>query len=239
MPTAMADDDALDGDDLLPGDEDGELVDRVVLELAEDARTSHLNLYVAALNGLVVLSGVVDDETDSEAAVAVAERVQGVMQAFDRTVMRRPAEAIAVSGAPVERPLEMAHVVTGSGVWRATVIVNQFRLRAEREQVADQIAALERDLQAYGRDQAIEGHAPTHNADLASDMAAAETIVAELELLREQAEEIDDALARVARGSYGICENCGRLIDRARLKALPIARYDIRCQELLEARGEV
>lgn len=240
LPTAMDDDEAFEGEELLtPGGKAGDLVDRIVLELAEDAMTSHLNLYVSALGGMVVLGGVVQDDVDAEAAVAVAERVEGVDQVVDRTVLRRRLEPATIPSVSRERPLEMAHVVTGTGVWRATVIANQFRLRDEREQVAEQIDALERDLQAYGQDQAVEGHAPTHNADLASDMAAAETIVAELELMRGQAAEIDDTLERVARGTYGICENCGRLIDRTRLKALPLARYDIRCQELLEERGEV
>lgn len=45
--------------------------------------------------------------------------------------------------------------------------------------------------------------------------------------------EIDRALERVARGSYGVCEGCGEDISQARLKALPWARYCVRCQELI------
>lgn len=45
--------------------------------------------------------------------------------------------------------------------------------------------------------------------------------------------EIDRALARLARGTYGICEACGEEIAPLRLKAIPWARYCINCQELM------
>ena len=45
--------------------------------------------------------------------------------------------------------------------------------------------------------------------------------------------EVDRALERVASGRYGVCEGCGEEISPARLKALPWARYCVRCQELV------
>jgi len=36
-------------------------------------------------------------------------------------------------------------------------------------------------------------------------------------------EEIDHTLLKLDNGTYGICENCGRLIVKARLEALPYA----------------
>jgi len=44
--------------------------------------------------------------------------------------------------------------------------------------------------------------------------------------------EIESALLRVSRGSYGVCEGCGEEISPARLKAIPWARYCVVCQEL-------
>jgi len=46
-------------------------------------------------------------------------------------------------------------------------------------------------------------------------------------------QEIDRALERVARGSYGVCESCGEEISQARLKAIPWARYCVHCQEVI------
>lgn len=41
--------------------------------------------------------------------------------------------------------------------------------------------------------------------------------------------EIDAALARIADGTYGICEICGGAIGRDRLRALPEVRRCLNC----------
>jgi DnaK suppressor protein len=46
----------------------------------------------------------------------------------------------------------------------------------------------------------------------------------------EAVAEIDAALEKIANGKYGICENCGQLISKARLEALPYARLCIACK---------
>jgi DnaK suppressor protein len=43
-------------------------------------------------------------------------------------------------------------------------------------------------------------------------------------------EDIDDALVKIVRGSYGICEGNGELIAKARLEALPYAKLCIACK---------
>lgn len=52
--------------------------------------------------------------------------------------------------------------------------------------------------------------------------------------------KIDDAIARVNQGSYGICFECESEIASARLKAVPFADLCLECQErqeeLVEAR---
>ena len=47
--------------------------------------------------------------------------------------------------------------------------------------------------------------------------------------------DIDQALLRIKEGSYGMCARCGKLIDERRLEVLPTARYDARCQAIIEA----
>ncbi len=47
---------------------------------------------------------------------------------------------------------------------------------------------------------------------------------------RIEVDEIDHALAKLANGSYGLCEGCGQPIPRARLKALPHARLCVSCK---------
>jgi DnaK suppressor protein len=48
---------------------------------------------------------------------------------------------------------------------------------------------------------------------------------------RETLMQIDNALRRIEEGSYGICIDCGRPIEQARLEAVPWARYCIADQE--------
>lgn len=50
--------------------------------------------------------------------------------------------------------------------------------------------------------------------------------------------DIDQALLRIKEGNYGFCARCGKPIDERRLEAVPTARYDAACQQLIEnARG--
>ncbi|MFO7155776.1 MAG: TraR/DksA C4-type zinc finger protein [Pseudomonadota bacterium] len=46
---------------------------------------------------------------------------------------------------------------------------------------------------------------------------------------------IDEALARMDAGTYGICVDCGKPISEARLLAVPFAIRDAGCQSLAEA----
>lgn len=46
--------------------------------------------------------------------------------------------------------------------------------------------------------------------------------------------EVDDALDRIRRGRYGLCEVTGRPIPAARLRAVPWTRYTAKVEEDLE-----
>jgi len=54
---------------------------------------------------------------------------------------------------------------------------------------------------------------------------------------RQKLELIDQALQRIANGSYGHCQTCGGAISPERLEALPYATQCIRCQERVESHG--
>jgi DnaK suppressor protein len=47
----------------------------------------------------------------------------------------------------------------------------------------------------------------------------------------ETASLVQEALERVERGTYGVCQECDEEISPKRLAALPWAKYCIRCQE--------
>ncbi len=44
-------------------------------------------------------------------------------------------------------------------------------------------------------------------------------------------EMVEEALRRMRRGTYGICDGCGRPIDEKRLRAIPYTRLCIKCKE--------
>ncbi|MFH1563506.1 MAG: TraR/DksA C4-type zinc finger protein [Nitrospirota bacterium] len=46
--------------------------------------------------------------------------------------------------------------------------------------------------------------------------------------------EIDDALYRIQKGDYGLCEDCQKPIVSERLQAVPYARTCIECQKIKE-----
>lgn len=70
------------------------------------------------------------------------------------------------------------------------------------------------------------------------DASLAQVVVdlnsADIERDMRELQEIEEALGRIAAGTYGICLRCGEPIDRERLEAAPAAKYDRLHQELEE-----
>jgi DnaK suppressor protein len=51
---------------------------------------------------------------------------------------------------------------------------------------------------------------------------------------KQKLKQIDDALDRIEEKTYGLCEECGVKIPRARLKVVPFAKYCVECKEAIE-----
>jgi DnaK suppressor protein len=51
---------------------------------------------------------------------------------------------------------------------------------------------------------------------------------------KQKLKQIDDALERIEEKTYGLCEECGVKIPRARLKVVPFAKYCVECKEVIE-----
>ena len=54
--------------------------------------------------------------------------------------------------------------------------------------------------------------------------------------IRDLLDKVSLALRRIDAGTYGVCERCGRGIDKARLKSLPYSVLCIDCKKLEERR---
>ncbi|MGW6458463.1 TraR/DksA family transcriptional regulator [Streptomyces sp. NPDC055078] len=54
---------------------------------------------------------------------------------------------------------------------------------------------------------------------------------------REMLEQTERALLRLDAGTYGLCENCGKPIGKARMQAFPRATLCVECKQKQERRG--
>lgn len=70
-----------------------------------------------------------------------------------------------------------------------------------------------------------------HMADMASDHYEREFSLGIASSEQGVIYEIDEALSRIADGSYGVCFTCEKPITKSRLKAMPYAKYCISCQQ--------
>ncbi|MCX5777093.1 MAG: TraR/DksA family transcriptional regulator [Candidatus Firestonebacteria bacterium] len=69
------------------------------------------------------------------------------------------------------------------------------------------------------------------SVDLASDTYDTEFLHNLSATEKKQVEDIDEALNRIASGTFGVCENCSKKINNNRLVALPQAKLCIACQQ--------
>ena len=47
-------------------------------------------------------------------------------------------------------------------------------------------------------------------------------------------QSVEEALDRLERGTFGLCQDCGRAIEEKRLRAIPWAQLCLNCQEAKE-----
>lgn len=97
------------------------------------------------------------------------------------------------------------------------------RLAAERDRVAVQASELEAELESIvsaSQDVALDDE---HDPDGATVGFERARVTALLESARRRQAALDEGLARVDAGAYGVCVGCGRPIAEARLAAVPDA----------------
>lgn len=90
--------------------------------------------------------------------------------------------------------------------------------------------------EALSKDSAELSNMPLHMADVGTDNYEQEFTLGLLESERNMLREIEDALLRIQKGTFGICAATGRPIGKARLRGVPWAKY---CYEyvLAQERG--
>ena len=98
-------------------------------------------------------------------------------------------------------------------------------LNAKRQELLSDIARLKDEARDSGDDEVRD-----HTDDATAQQSSAEALE-EVTLESRTLEEVEDALKRVADGTYGKCITCGREIPPARLKAIPWTPYCLEHQE--------
>jgi DnaK suppressor protein len=105
------------------------------------------------------------------------------------------------------------------------------KLREERDHLLRQISELEARQSGgeNGEGYDDEGEPETATYERERDLSL-------LENARDLLDNVDRALDKMAKGTYGICESCGKPIEAARLRALPYATLCISCKREEERR---
>lgn len=102
------------------------------------------------------------------------------------------------------------------------------RLEADRDRLRQARDAVERDklggeteYETFGLLSPID----QHQAENGSEMFEREKEFAIRDRIDTDLRDLDDALRRLERGTYGLCETCGQAIPDARLMAVPATRF--------------
>jgi RNA polymerase-binding transcription factor DksA len=100
-----------------------------------------------------------------------------------------------------------------------------------RERLTSQMSGLAKESAAE-----MDGYS-LHMADSGTDNFDRDFALSLLSSDQDAIYEIDEALKRIQRGTYGTCELTGKAIPRARLEAIPWTRFTVEAQAQLEREG--
>jgi DnaK suppressor protein len=78
---------------------------------------------------------------------------------------------------------------------------------------------------------------PIHMADIGSDAYEQEFTLSLMATEEDTLELVELALEKIRARRYGLCDECGGVIAKKRLEAIPFAPTCIRCAEKLENGG--
>ena len=110
------------------------------------------------------------------------------------------------------------------------------KLLEERDRLAEVLGKLESSvLKRTQRESSGDLSAYSiHLADLGTDAVEREKDLLVASVEGRRLHEINEALARLEEGDFGVCESCGKRIDPRRLEVVPHARLCLKCQERAE-----
>lgn len=109
------------------------------------------------------------------------------------------------------------------------LLAEQSRLKEELEEIEER-AARALEIEAAGEISDYD----EHPADMASETFEREKDIAMAESTASLLAKVNNALTKIDKGTYGVCDICGGPIKKMRLKAIPHATLCVDCQERME-----
>jgi RNA polymerase-binding protein DksA len=108
-------------------------------------------------------------------------------------------------------------------------------LLAKRRELVGDMSSMEREaLRSAGTNLS---NLPLHMADQGTDNYEQEFTLGLVEKDRQLLREINQALAKIQDGTFGLCEGTGKPISKPRLEAQPWARFSIEHARMMERTG--
>jgi DnaK suppressor protein len=117
-----------------------------------------------------------------------------------------------------------------SGLDEQALATLRGRLIELRASLRSEAAREAQDVATAPEDRGEDLTPSQHPADVASDLDAREILLTRRISVSAELAAVEDALARIERGTYGRCADCGGAIPLERLTALPQAERDIACE---------
>jgi RNA polymerase-binding transcription factor DksA len=144
-----------------------------------------------------------------------------------RSKAQGPATVASILGSTVVKP--GAPPVRGQV--RAEWEKYYYNLIDLRDRLTSQISGLAKESA-----EEISGYS-LHMADSGTDNFDRDFALSLLSADQDAVYEIDEALKRIQKGTFGICELTGKVIPKARLEAIPWTRFNVEAQAQLEREG--
>ncbi|MEY5020235.1 MAG: hypothetical protein RLZ22_1323, partial [Verrucomicrobiota bacterium] len=104
------------------------------------------------------------------------------------------------------------------------------RLLDLRDELVDSMSGMTRDTIRNAPEGSEASGSGQHQGDAGSDAYDRDFALSVLAKEQDALYEIEEALVRIRKGQYGICELSSRKIPQARLEAIPFARLTVECQ---------
>jgi DnaK suppressor protein len=107
-------------------------------------------------------------------------------------------------------------------------------IEAEKQRILDKLGLIEEEIAGLRANRSGNQSYSNHMADIGSDAMETEQAFLHASKGTNYLLELEDALTRIRKGTYGICESCNQKIPERRLLAYLAARFCVACKSRFE-----